>query len=87
MVTESGDCISVEQRQGANIRRVSSLYCEEPDHESLKHQKRQVAAQNDVAEYHSAKEITLAAKAEIKVDIALKKVQDFLVIGQKGVLN
>lgn len=84
LVTESGDiaegdCVSVEQGQSANIRRVSSVYCEEPDqdHEALKHPQVQAAAQNDAAECHTAKEIALAAKTESEVDIALKKVRVF----------
>lgn len=82
LVTESGDiaegdCVSVEQGQSANIRRVSSVYCEEPDHEALKHPQVQAAAQSDAAECHTAKEIALAAKTESEVDIALKKVRVF----------
>lgn len=51
LVTESGDiaegdCVSVEQGQSANIRRVSSVYCEDPDHEALKLPQVQAAAQN-----------------------------------------
>lgn len=73
-----GDCVSVEQGKTANVRRVSSVYCEEPEHESLhNHPHVHAAAYEDAAECHSAKEIALHAKTEKEVDLALKKVRAF----------
>lgn len=75
-ITE-GDCVSVEQGESANIRRVSSVYCEEPDHEALNHPYVRAAAYEDAAQCHAAKEIAMHAKTEQEVDIALKKVRIF----------
>jgi len=73
-----GDCVSVEQGKTANVRRVSSVYCEEPEQESLHHHPHvHAAAYEDAAECHSAKEIALHAKTEKEVDLALKKVRAF----------
>ena len=72
-----GDCVSVEQGKTANIRRVSSVYCEEPEHEVFHHPHVHAAAYEDAAECHSAKEIALHAKTEKEVDLALKKVRAF----------
>ncbi len=75
---DEGDCVSVEQGKTANIRRVSSVYCEEPEHESLHHHPHvHAAAYEDAAECHTAKEIALHAKTEKEVDLALKKVRAF----------
>jgi hypothetical protein len=75
---DEGDCVSVEQGKTANIRRVSSVYCEESNHESLHHHPHvHAAAYEDAAECHSAKEIALHAKTEKEVDLALKKVRAF----------
>lgn len=75
-ITE-GDCVSVEQGKTANIRRVSPVYCESPDHEALRHPHVQAAAYEDAAECHTAKEMAMHAKTENEVDIALKKVRVF----------
>lgn len=75
-ITE-GDCVSIEQGESANIRRVSSVYCEEPEHEALHHPHVRAAAYEDAAECHTAKEMAMHAKTEKEVDIALKKVQVF----------
>ncbi len=75
-ITE-GDCVAVEQGESANIRRVSSVYCEEPDHEALRHPHVRAAAYEDAAECHTAKEMAMHAKTEKEIDIALKKVQIF----------
>lgn len=82
LVTESGginegDCVSVEQGKTANIRRVSSVYCEDPKHEALQHPQVHVSAYEDAADCHTAKELALHAKTETEVDIALKKVRVF----------
>lgn len=75
---EEGDCVSVEQGKTANVRRVSSVYCEESEQESLHHHPHvHAAAYEDAAECHSAKEIALHAKTEKEVDLALKKVRAF----------
>jgi uncharacterized Zn-finger protein len=74
---DAGDCVSIEQGKTANIRRVSSVYCEEPEHEALHHPHVYAAAYEDAAECHAAKEIALHAKTEKEVDIALKKVRVF----------
>lgn len=73
----AGDCVSVEQGETANIRRVSSVYCEEPDHEALRHPHVRAAAYEDAAECHTAKEMAMHATTEKEVDIALKKVRVF----------
>ncbi|HSX50432.1 MAG TPA: hypothetical protein VLF09_05720 [Cellvibrio sp.] len=75
-VTE-GDCVAVERGETANIRRVSSVYCEAPDHEALKHPYVRAAAYEDAAECHTAKKMAMHAKTETEVNIALKKVQIF----------
>lgn len=82
LVTENGgiaagDCVSIEQGKTANIRRVSSVYCEDPNGEALQHPHVQASALEDAAECHTAKEIALNAKTEKDVDIALKKVRAF----------
>ena len=75
---DEGDCVSVEQGKTANVRRVSSVYCEESDQESLHHHPHvHAAAYEDAAECHTAKEIALHAKTEKEVDLALKKVRAF----------
>lgn len=75
-ITE-GDCVSVEQGESANIRRVSPVYCEEPEHEALNHPVVRAAAYEDAAQCHAAKEIAMHAKTEQEVDIAIKKVRIF----------
>lgn len=73
----AGDCVSIEQGKTANIRRVSSVYCENPNDEALQHPHVQASALEDAAECRSAKEIALNAKTEKEVDIALKKLRAF----------
>lgn len=82
LVTESGgiaegDCVSIEDGKTANIRRVSSVYCEEPQHEVFYHPQVQAAAMHDAAQCHTAKEMALRATTEKDIDIALKKVRIF----------
>jgi outer membrane lipoprotein SlyB len=72
-----GDCVSVEQGSAANIRRVSSVYCEHAGHIALDHPVVQAKAQLDAAGCHAAKEQALKADTEESVDIALKKVRVF----------
>ncbi|HSC67181.1 MAG TPA: hypothetical protein VLC79_05805 [Cellvibrio sp.] len=72
-----GDCVSIERGESANIRRVASVYCEEPEHEALQHPYVRAAAYKDAAECHTAKEMAMHAKTEQEIDIALKKVQIF----------
>jgi len=71
-----GDCVSVELGSTANIRRVSSVYCENANHNTSYpsvHQMRQDGAQ----ECHDAKQAALRASTEESTDIALKKVRAF----------
>lgn len=72
-----GDCVSVEQGSMTNVRRVSGVYCSEPEHEALSHPTVQAKGHHDAAACQQAKELALAADTETGVDIALKKVQIF----------
>lgn len=74
---QKGDCVSVELGQTANIRRVSSVYCEHPDHEALADPIVHANAQEGAAECHAAKQMALQATTEEATDIALKKVRVF----------
>jgi len=74
---DEGDCVSIERGESSNIRRVSSVYCEEPEHEALYHPHVRAAAYEDAAECHTAKEMAMHARTEKEVDIALKKVRVF----------
>ena len=73
-----GDCVTVELGSTANIRRVSSVHCENANHTLLAadakiHEKRQ----EDAQECHEAKQMALQATTEEATDIALKKVRVF----------
>jgi outer membrane lipoprotein SlyB len=72
-----GDCVSVELGQTANIRRVSTVYCEHPDHEALSDPIVHANNQEGAAECHAAKQMALQATTEEATDIALKKVRVF----------
>lgn len=74
---DEGDCVSIEQGQTANIRRVSPVFCEAPNHEVLNHPYVQAKSYEEAAECHTAKEMAMHAKTEQEVDIAIKKVQIF----------
>ncbi len=74
---QDGDCVSVELGQTANIRRVSTVYCEHPDHEALSDPIVHANNQEGAAECHAAKQMALQATTEEATDIALKKVRVF----------
>lgn len=82
VVTESGgmvegDCVSVELGRTANVRRVSSVYCEHEDHEALNDPIVHANRQEEAAECHAAKQMALQATTKEATDIALKKVRAF----------
>ena len=82
VVTESGgivvgDCVTVELGRTANIRRVSSVYCEHRSHEAMTHPIVQAHIQEEAAECHAAKNMALQATTAEATDIALKKVRVF----------
>lgn len=71
------DCVSVELGRTANIRRVSSVYCEHPEDEALTDPIVHASRQEEAAECHAAKNMALQATTEEATDIALKKVRAF----------
>lgn len=72
-----GDCVAVETGQTANIRRVSSTYCEHTGHEVFTDPIVHANAQSEAAECHAAKQMALQATTSEATDIALKKVRVF----------
>jgi len=72
-----GDCVAVELGQTANIRRTSSVHCENRGHEGLADPIVNAKQQTEAATCHAAKEMALQATTEEAVDIALKKVRVF----------
>ena len=74
---QEGDCVSVELGRTANIRRVSTVYCEHPGHEALADPIVHANSQEEAAECHAAKQMALQATTEETTDIALKKVRVF----------
>ncbi len=74
---QEDDCVSVELGQTANIRRVSTVYCEHPNHEALADPIVHANNQEGAAECHAAKQMALQATTEEATDIALKKVRVF----------
>lgn len=72
-----GDCVAVELGQTANIRRTSSVHCEDRGHEALSDPIVNAKQQTEAAECHAAKEMALQATTEEATDIALKKVRVF----------
>ncbi len=82
MITESpgiaeGDCVTVELGQTANIRRVSSVHCENVNHKAFSDPEVHEKRQEDAQECHDAKQMALQATTEEATDIALKKVRVF----------
>ncbi len=83
IITETGDiresdCVSIEQGQTANVRRVAGVYCEathyrvamgEPDVHDR--------AQKSATECDASKQEVLKAKTDADVDLAMKKVRIF----------
>lgn len=72
-----GDCVAVEIGQTANIRRVSTTYCEHKDHEVFSDPIVHADAQSEAAECHASKQMALQATTSEATDIALKKVRVF----------
>lgn len=72
-----GDCVIVELGQTANIRRVSSVYCEDGGHEALAEYDVHAEAHEEAAECHLAKEMAMKAETEEEINVALKKVRVF----------
>ena len=74
----TGDCVSFEQGQTANIRRVANVYCEPAHHDvAMNTAGISSGAQQDAADCHTAKELTIQAKTESELDVAMKKVRLF----------
>lgn len=67
----AGDCVAVERRQHANLRRVSDALCEAAPRTPQIVQKRNVEAQ----QCHDAKDQLLDAKTEADLDAASRKVR------------
>ncbi len=73
-----GDCVSIEQGQTANVRRVGEVYCDATHYkvamgEPMVHDHAQASA----AECAASKQEVLKAKNEADVDLAMKKVRIF----------
>ena len=66
-----GDCVSFEQGQHTNIRRVSKTMCGDEPHHPDVHE----AHADDAARCHAAKEELLAAETRAEIDNAVRKVQ------------
>ena len=66
-----GDCVSVERRDYANLRRVSSALCESPPRIREVIQKRETEAN----QCHDAKEQVLAAVTQEEIEQAARKVR------------
>jgi hypothetical protein len=64
-----GDCVSIEQGQHANIRRVSSVHCEQQTSTPPAHHA-QAAEECDLA-----KQALIAADTDKALDIAIRKVR------------
>lgn len=74
---QSGDCVAIETGQTANIRRVSSAYCEHKGHDVFTDPFVHASSQSEAAECHAAKQMALEATTSEATDIALKKVRVF----------
>lgn len=72
-----GDCVSVENGKTTNIKRVSSVYCEDHEHEALEHPHVKAKAVTEASECQMAKQIALDAKTDKELDMAMKKVRIF----------
>ena len=66
-----GDCVAVERREHANLRRVSDALCGSPPRERQVIQKRDTEAQ----QCHDAKDQVLAANTETELETASRKVR------------
>jgi outer membrane lipoprotein SlyB len=71
-----GDCVSIEQGQHANIRRVSSVMCSTPaSHPAYNPMHSAVKAES--SDCHAAKQELLQAKTAEQTDIGYKKMRAF----------
>ena len=67
----TGDCVAVERRQHANLRRVSDALCGSPPRTRQVIEKRNTEAQ----QCHDAKDQVLAATTEAELETASRKVR------------
>ena len=74
---EECDCVSVEQGASANIRRVSPVYCEEPE---FYHPHVRAAAYEDAAECQPQKKWQCMQKLKKKLILRGKKFKSFVTI-------
>jgi hypothetical protein len=72
----TGDCVSVEQGEHANIRRVSSVMCNTPA-SNLAYAEMHAANVNESEECHQVKEELMAASNESEADLAYTKMRAF----------
>lgn len=72
----SGDCVSVEQGQHANIRRITPTMCDTPVNHPAYAEPHE-ANEQEAAECHTAKQELLNAKTEQETDIGYRKMQAF----------
>lgn len=68
---QAGDCVAVERREHANLRRVSDALCEAAPRTQQVIQKRDQEAQ----QCHNAKDQVLAANTDAEIDAATRKVR------------
>lgn len=69
-----GDCVSVEQGEHANLRRVSSAMCStDPSHPA--YSTMHASTQSEAAECHAAKQQLVNAQTDQATDIAYKKMR------------
>jgi outer membrane lipoprotein SlyB len=71
-----GDCVSVEQGQHANIRRVSSVMCTTPASDPA-YQTMNTSAMQESSECQAAKQELLKATTTEQTDISYKKMRAF----------
>lgn len=71
-----GDCVSIEQGQHANIRRVSSVMCSTPSSDPA-YNTMNTSAVQESAECHTAKQELLKATTTEQTDISYKKMRAF----------
>lgn len=73
----SGDCVAVEQGRTANVRRVSTSYCEHHGDEAFDDHDVYASGQNDASACHHAKELALDSTTDDELERAMKKVHAF----------
>lgn len=72
-----GDCVSVETGPSANVRRVSSVYCQNPGSPAVQGPEVSAKRMEDAADCHAAKDMALRARSQEEIDVAVKKVRIF----------